>query len=76
MSKLELTSTLVPFLSYSINIFETAFFIFYQIDSRPGIHLFYTTEIENDFTEIKSTLTINSNCIIDLNPGIQMNFNF
>ena len=59
-----------PSLSYSINNFEIAIFMFYQIDSRPGIHIFYTNEIENDFTEIKSTLTSNTNCITNLHPRI------
>ena len=65
-----------PILSYSINNFETAIFIFYQIDSPPGIHIFYTTEIEKDFNEIKSNVITNSNCIIDLHPRTQMNFAF
>ena len=74
--KVRVHNDIGPILSYSINNFQTAIFIFYQILSRPGIHVFYTTEIENDFAEIKSTLTSNSNCIIDLHPRIQMNFAF
>ena len=50
--KVRVHNDIGPILSYSINTFETAIFIFYLIDSRPGSHIFCTTEIENDFTEI------------------------
>ena len=74
--KVNVHNDIGPILSNSINNLETAIFIFYQISSRPGIHIFYTTEIESDFTEIKSILTSNSNCIINLHPRIQVNFAF
>ena len=63
-------------LSYSVNKFEAAIFIFYQSGSRPGIHIFYLYEIENDCTDIKSAVATNSNCIVELHSQNQMNLAF